>query len=81
MTDDDENPEDFKGVYTEKNFVNINQTVEKSVIDLFSKPLPEGNCSDLYFNEPLEDFNLLFVKNSWLVKNNDILTLPSPINL
>jgi hypothetical protein len=64
-TDDDENVPNITNVYTEKNFVHVNQTVEKTAVDLFSEPIQEGNCSDIYFNEPLDQFNLLFIKNSW----------------
>ena len=77
-TDDDESPDSFNGVYTEKNFVHVNQTVEKTAVDLFSEPIQDGNCSDIYFNDPLEKFNLLFIKNSWQGREDDILILPTP---
>lgn len=66
QTDDDEEiPAVNGGIFTEKNFTNLSQIVEKSVVDLFSEPVKDGNSSDIYFNEPLQDFNMLFIKNSW----------------
>ena len=52
-----------KCIHTETSFADINQYVEKSVIDMFGDgDGQEGNKSDLHFLEPLKDFNLLFMR-------------------
>ena len=48
---------------------------------MFGKFEENGNCSDLYFVGPLHNFNLVFVKNSWVNNETDLLTLPQLENI
>ena len=59
-TDDNDNVSTLRGVFTEANFTNIEQPVEKAVIDLFNENENEGNISDTHFLGSLEKFNVIF---------------------
>lgn len=76
-TDDDDNICKLRGVYTETSFTQMNQHVEKSVVDLFGENENEGNTSNIHFVGSLEKMNVLFGKNSWAYAHEDILKLPN----
>ena len=59
-TDDNDLVSTLRGVFTEASFTNIEQPVEKSVIDLFNENENEGNISDTHFLGSLEKFNVIF---------------------
>ena len=56
-TDDDDESSILKGVYTEMNFTNPEQHVQKSETNLFSIPMNEECNADYYFLHPLGRFN------------------------
>lgn len=77
-TDDDNTISDRKGFFTEMNFNDANQDVEKSVIDMYNNVSGSGESSDLYFTKPLYQFNLPLIKDSWVNQDQDCLMLPKP---
>ena len=79
MTDEDPFVNEARGLYTESSFTQIDQNVEKSVIDLFGAIQEKDSVSsDLHFMGALHNFNLPLIKNSWLKTEDDLLKLPAP---
>ena len=78
-SDDDDRWKSRKGLYSEVNFTNVNQEVEKSWNDLHgTMQVSKGTHSDLHFCGKLYNFNLPMIKNSWVNTQEDLLKLPIP---
>ena len=66
-----------KNLFSETKFSNINQNVEKSVIDLFGVFRNENQVvSDITFIGSLREFNIPLIKDSWVNSDKDFLKLP-----
>ena len=77
--DDNDEISPLRNVFTETNFRNVEDHVEKSVVDLFGEGENEGNASNIYFMGSLDKLNVLFYKNSWAYAREDVLKLPNVI--
>lgn len=55
-----------KGLFTEKNFTDLNQFVEKSEMNLFGKNDIEGTGCDIHFIGSFEKMNAVFIKDAWI---------------
>ena len=79
MNTDEDGPKQAPAgtIYSEANFENVEQLVEKSVIDLFG--VIDNNdkvISDIHFIGSLNHFNVPLIKNSWKHQHVDFLKLP-----
>ena len=76
-SDDDDSWKTKKGLYSEVNFTDVNQEVEKSWNDLHGTlKVSKGTHSDVHFCGKLSNFNLPMIKNSWANTQEDLLKLP-----
>jgi hypothetical protein len=66
-------------LHSESSFTDVNQMVEKSVIDLFGVIKSDNQViSDIHFLGALKNFNVPLIKNSWKHSKIDYLELPVP---
>ena len=81
-SDEDQSTMKKKDLYSESCFTDVNQNVEKSVIDYFGV-FRNGNqvISDIAFIGALRAFNVPLIKDSWSYSDEDFLKLPEPTKI
>ena len=81
-SDEDQSTMKMKDLYCESCFTDVNQNVEKSVIDYFGV-FRNGNqtISDIAFIGALRAFNVPLIKDSWCYSDEDFLKLPPPTKM
>ena len=79
VSDEDREAMVKSGVYSETCFTDVNQHVEKSVVDYFGV-FQNGNqvISDISFIGSLRAFNVPLIMDSWASSTTDFLELPKP---